>query len=169
MSDLIKLLEKYNVGDVLIILILSFLAVKGIITEINNIKTKLKKNREEYHEQESDKEDEKEKIEDRLTSLEEKVKSIDEIMDIVKSIKSCQDDNQESRRKATVATCRSSLQLLTDKVLEKGYMTQIEYETFDDLAEVYLANRGNHTMKDKVIPKVRKLPVYTEQELANMK
>lgn len=162
MNDLIKLLEKYNIADIFIILILVFLAVKGIMTEVNNIKTKIKKNKEEYHEEQSDKEEEK----DRLTVLENKIEAID---DMLKSIKDCQMDIQKCQQKSVVATCRSSLQLLTDKVLEKGYMTQIEYETFDDLAEVYISNKGNHTMKDKIIPKVRQLPVYTEQELTNNK
>ena len=51
------------------------------------------------------------------------------------------------------------LKNIADDALEKGYLTTIEFETFSALTDVYLFRKGNHYMKDFVIPQVLKLPV----------
>ena len=69
---------------------------------------------------------------------------------------------QEDNDAVTVANSRATLNTLAEQITAKGYMSEAEYDTFMDLSDIYLRKNGNHTMKDKIIPYIKSLPVKTQ-------
>jgi len=65
----------------------------------------------------------------------------------------------EERKKDTIANSRAWLYNLYEQLKDKPNITVNEYETFNDLAERYLAAGGNSVFKDKIIPEIRKKPI----------
>ena len=75
MGELITLISSYSLVQVLVIIILSFVAVKWIIQQVIEIKDKIKKNKEEYHQEENEKELKTEEIEKRFENIENHLKT----------------------------------------------------------------------------------------------
>ena len=114
-----------------------------------NIKTKADIQNEEYLKR-------LEKLETYVNSHYQKILVISEdLKKITETIK----ENEKKHNAETIATCRSTLYRLYIEAMQKGYVTQIELETFEDIANVYISAGGNHTMKDKIIPEFYFLPI----------
>ena len=159
MDNLIRLFEEYTFSSVLVVVIIFFLAFKEVWGAAVWIKDKL----ELYRKNKNKSEDEKETIEDRLAKLERHDKwQYDALMEATRSLQAITNtlsDMQKKQEEATVATARSALYRLSQEILAKGYMSQIEYDCFKELYDVYIENHGNHSMKDKIAPKVFALEI----------
>jgi len=159
MDNLILLLEEYTLPSVLIILIVCFLAFKEVWGAVVWIKDKL----ELYRKKKNQSEDEKETVEERLTRLEKhdgwQYNALLDVQRGLQTITNTLSDMQKRQEEATVATARSALYRLSQEILAKGYMSQIEYDCFKELYDVYIENHGNHSMKDKIAPKVFALEI----------
>ena len=159
MDNLIQLLSEHTLASILIMLALFFLAFKEVWGAAEWIKGKL----EVYRNRKNQTEDEKETIEDRLAKLERHDKwQYDALMEATRSLQAITNtlsDMQKKQEEATVATARSALYRLSQEILAKGYMSQIEYDCFKELYDVYIENHGNHSMKDKIAPKVFALEI----------
>lgn len=159
MDNLILLLEEYTLSSVLVVLVLFFLAFKEIWVAGSWIKDKL----ELYRNKKNQTEDEKETVEDRLVKLEKhdnwQYNALLETTKSLQTIANTLSDMQKKQEEATVATARSALYRLSQEILAKGYMSQIEYDCFKELYDVYIENNGNHSMKDKIAPKVFALEI----------
>lgn len=158
MDAVIELIEKYGVTAIVII-ILGCVAAKETVEFISWVKGKL----HAWKDKENDKEDKEESVDDRLTRLEShdswQYEKINEMAESMEDIKELLMQNQEKQDEATVAMCRALLKNIADEALEKQYLTTVEFETFSALADVYIFRKGNHYMKDKIIPEVLKLPI----------
>lgn len=155
MSQIQKLLEYDGLMAVIIGIFVILFAVKEVIEVIGYFKKKLGiKTKEDL---------ENEKIESRLSTLEShdnwQYNEIISISNAIDELKNMIKENEEERRIETIATNRSRLLELYKKAMEKQSVTQVELETFDAIAEIYIAAGGNHTMKDKIIPEFRRLPI----------
>lgn len=159
MDNLILLLEEHTLSSVFVILIICFLAFKEIWAAGVWIKEKL----ELYRKKKNKTEDEKETVEDRLAKLEKHDKwQYNAWMEMTKSLQTISNtlsDMQKKQEESTVATARSALYRLSQEILAKGHMSQIEYDCFKELYDVYIENHGNHSMKDKIAPKVFALEI----------
>lgn len=159
MPNLIHLLENYTFPTLFILIIFLFLAVKEVCGAVTWVKDKLNS----YHKKRSQSEDEKESVEDRLTKLEKHDNwQYNALLEMTKSLQNINNtlvDMQKKQEEATVATARSALYRLSQEILAKGYMSQIEYDCFKELYDVYIENHGNHSMKDKIAPEVFKLEI----------
>lgn len=159
MDNLILLLEEYTLPSVLVILIICFLAFKEVWSAAVWIKDKL----ELYRNKKNQSEDEKETVEERLTKLEKHDKwQYNAWMEMTRSLQTISNtlsDMQKKQEESTVATARSALYRLSQEILAKGHMSQIEYDCFKELYDVYIENHGNHSMKDKIAPKVFALEI----------
>lgn len=158
MDAVIELIEGYG-STAIIIIILSAVAVKQVVEFCSWTKGKL----DAWRNKENNKEEQQESVEDRLTRLENndtwQHNKINDVAESIEDIKELLMQNQERQDEAAVAMCRALLKNIADDALEKGYLTTIEYETFSALTDVYLFRKGNHYMKDFLIPQVLKLPV----------
>lgn len=159
MDNLILLLEEYTLPSVLVILIIFFLAFKEVWSAAVWIKDKL----ELYRKKKNQSEDEKETVEERLLKLEKhdnwQYKALMDVTSSLQTITNTLSDMQKKQEEATVATARSALYRLSQEILAKGHMSQIEYDCFKELYDVYIENHGNHSMKDKIAPKVFALEI----------
>ena len=114
-----------------------------------NIKTKSDIQNEEH----------KKRLETLETYVDSHYKQIESISEDLKNITKTIELNEEKHNAETIATCRSTLYRLYTEAMKKGYVSQIELETFEDIANVYVNAGGNHTMKDKIIPEFYSLPI----------
>lgn len=159
MDSLIYLLKEYTLPTLLILIIFLFLAVKEVCGAVVWVKDKLNA----YHNKRNKTEEEKESVDERLTKLEKHDNwQYNALLDVTRSLQSINNtlaDMQKKQEEATVATARSALYRLSQEILAKGYMSQIEYDCFKELYDVYIENHGNHSMKDKIAPEVFKLEI----------
>ena len=158
MDAVIDLIENYGVTAIIII-ILSCIAAKETVEFISWVKERL----HAWKDKENSKEDKEETVDDRLTRLEThdswQYEKIKDMAESIEDIKELLVQNQEKQDEATVAMCRALLKNIADEALAKGCLTTIEFETFSSLSDVYIFRKGNHAMKDRIIPEVLKLPI----------
>ena len=158
--DVIDFLEKYDMASAIIFLVLCFAAIKEVW---DNIICWILEKLNLYHRKKSDKEDEKEILNNRIAKLEEHDNwQYNQLLEITNTLKEIRDDmkkNEDYQKQCTVASYRSTIYSLHKDFTEKGYLTQIEYETFKELSDIYIECNGNHTCKDKLIPEVLDLPI----------
>lgn len=171
MKELMQLTSDFTFANIIAIIVLLFLSVKGVYEAINWVRGEIEKQyekRDQYaknYEQVDARikalEDQNQLQFEKLNKLEESQSSIVQILDEMKEevIK-----DKEQRSREIVAQARSSLYRLYGEFKkdfeEKGYITPSQYETFTDLAEVYEQNGGNHTFAEKIIPFVMSIPVH---------
>ena len=158
MDAVIELVQNYG-STAIVVIILSCMAIKQIIEFVSWAKGKL----DAWRDKENDKDEKQESVDDRLTRLEDhdnwQYQKINDVAESIEDIKELLVQSQEKQDEAAVAMCRALLKNIADDALGKGYLTTIEFETFSALTDVYLFRKGNHYMKDFVIPQVLKLPV----------
>jgi len=159
MDALERLLNEYSAGTIIMVVVLVFVACEWLVTKIKKVVDWFKKRKKDYHAEETAKDAREDEINNRLDALEKAdQKQIDAFKDISKNISEMQasiKQMQKDQKKMAVASCRSTLYRIASEIEDRDYITQIEYETFNELADIYIANEGNHTMKDKIIPMIR--------------
>lgn len=158
MDAVITLIEDYGVTAIIVIILFA-VAVKQVVEFYSWAKGKL----DAWRNAENSKDEQQESVEDRLTRLENhdnwQYEKINDVAESIEDIKELLVQSQDKQDEAAVAMCRALLKNIADDALEKGYLTTIEFETFSALTDVYLFRKGNHYMKDFLIPQVLKLPV----------
>lgn len=111
-------------------------------------------------------EQDRESIENRLTILEKHDKwqynEISKISKGIEEIASRLDSAEEDTRKRIIIEYGADLYELHIKFMKQGYVTKAGLETFQSLADTYIASGGNHSIKGKIIPEVMSLPINDE-------
>ena len=70
---------------------------------------------------------------------------------------------EEERKKDTVSNSRAWLFQLYENLKDRETLTMNEYETFNALAERYIAAGGNSVFRDKLIPAILSIPIDEER------
>ena len=137
----------------------SFFLALFVIKELFELWKWYKGRADEYHKKESDKEDFKAKVE----VLEEEFnKSMSAMADIKKTLLALHDrldKYEEGRKEDFVVSSRATLYQLYDEMNDKDELSISEFETFNNLADRYLANGGNGVFKNKIIPEIQGKPI----------
>lgn len=167
MDELIDILKNYNLNDILVLFVLFALAIYGIVEMVKKVKGMF----DSYHKNQSAKEDKEKNITDRLDKLEEGEKettetlgkiseSIDELRKLIETV-------QRNQNKSNLATCKSALYRLSAELISKGWVSQIEYETLQDLYDVYKMSSPNpiYDGQNNNIRRALMLPILTEEEI----
>lgn len=68
-------------------------------------------------------------------------------------------DAERERKLDIVASAKVWLFRLYEELKDKPTLTMVEYETFDGLAQRYLAAGGNSIFQNKIIPEIRQKPI----------
>ena len=163
MSELIKLISDNGIGGVVVTFILLCLAVRGIVDFIKWVKKML----EDYRAGKNTKEDEVKNIMSLISSLDRRVTMLEEQNalqnETLVSMGKKLDNIAEDHRRQTVAAFRSTIMRIHSDVFSRTppRISQIEYETFCDIADIYIEKHGNHTAKDRLIPEIKDL--YNKQ------
>lgn len=145
--------------NTLVGIILFIAAVRGLYEFVKWVKSEM----EVWYNKKYTADEKSENIEDRLTKLEEtderQINAIKSLEVSLSNIDSKLDDMSGRFNHQCVAVIRHSLYSMYPQIKEQGYLTQSQYETWKDLADVYLSKGGNHTFAEKIIPEVDKLEV----------
>ena len=93
-------------------------------------------------------------------SLSKISESLDELRKLIEVV-------QKNQNKSNLATCKSALYRLSSELLAKGWVSQIEYETLEDLYEVYKmsTDKSLYDGKNNNIRRALSLPILTEDEI----
>lgn len=164
MSELITLLEGHSLSSIAIIFILFVLIIIGIYETIEKLKGIFLS----YHNKLSKEENKDISINDKLNSLKVKINEIEEQLDeISNQLERLQVNTNRSNR----ALSRPALNDLAIKLINKGWMSQTEYETLSELTDVYLmsASVQDGYVKPSLIQRALELKVLTEQEAEELK
>lgn len=110
---------------------------------------------------------EKETFESRVSKLESHDKwQYNEILKISKGIdeiKERLDANEKETNQRIIVQYGAELYNLHSKFMEQKHTTRAGLETFQLLADTYIACGGNHSIKGKIIPEVISLPIQENE------
>ena len=153
------MISDYGIGGVVVTFILLCLAVRGVVDFVKWVRKLL----EDYRAGKNMKEDEVKNIMNLISSLDTRVTMLEEQNALqnncLEAMTHKLDDIAEDQRKQTVAAFRSTIMRIHSDVFSRTppRISQIEYETFCDIADIYISKHGNHTAKDKLIPEIKDL------------
>lgn len=150
MNYIETLLEEYGLVQVVLIIILVFVAVEWLVSKWHVIVSWLNV----YHEHKSAEENE----ENRFVALEESTARIQSCLAEMYELMEKLDTNN---KRTTIASSRSTIYRVCNESMERGYMTQVEFEIIDELGDIYVSLGGNHYVKDRLLPTTLGLPVMS--------
>ena len=173
MDKFIELFSTFTFAQVVCVIVLTILGVKGAADLLKNIKNDL----ESWYQKKRGIEKKEETLEDRVAKLEEndmgqieKLSEIEEsvqrltgfLEETVKDRNARLDEISENHKQAVVAQARASLYKIAKDLEGRDYITSAEYEIFHDLSVSYLSNGGNSIFKNKIIPRIESLPIRND-------
>lgn len=107
--------------------------------------------------------EDKQTVENRLKTLEKhdawQYQEIQKISKGIDDIKNRLDANEKETNQRIIVQYGAELYNLHSKFMAQKYVTRAGLETFQLLADTYIACGGNHSIKGKVIPEVMSLPI----------
>ena len=110
--------------------------------------------------------EDKETIKNRIKTLENhdnwQYKEIVKISKGVDDIKDRLDTNEKETNQRIIIQYGAELYNLHSKFMAQKYVTRAGLETFQLLADTYIACGGNHSIKGKIIPEVMALEIKDE-------
>ena len=108
-------------------------------------------------------EEDKETVENRIKTLEKhdnwQYQEILKISKGIDDIKKSLDVNEKETNQRIIVQYGAELYNLHSKFIAQKYITRAGLETFQLLADTYIACGGNHSIKGKIIPEVMALPI----------
>lgn len=108
-------------------------------------------------------EEDKETVENRIKTLEKhdnwQYQEIQKISRGIDDIKKSLDINEKETNQRIIVQYGAELYNLHSKFMAQKYITRAGLETFQLLADTYIACGGNHSIKGKIIPEVMALPI----------
>lgn len=108
-------------------------------------------------------EEDKETVENRIKTLEKhdnwQYQEILKISKGIDDIKKSLDINEKETNQRIIVQYGAELYNLHSKFISQKYITRAGLETFQLLADTYIACGGNHSIKGKIIPEVMALPI----------
>lgn len=171
MTELINLLDTYNISTIIILFITFIIIIIGIY----EIAIKVKDIFSNYYNKRNSKEEKESCINERINNLEKRdedtAKELESMKNNIEEIKELIAKLQTNQNKSNRATCKSAMYRLSNELINKGWMTQTEYETLSDLSDVYMmsGNINDSYVRPAIIQRALTLPVYTEEEVEKIK
>lgn len=169
MEALITLVESYSLSSIVIFAVLLFLAIRGINSAYTEIKAWLKK----YYDSKKEKDEKAEAIDDRLRALEEAEEQdkvqLKELKELIEETRKAVNSLKDNQNEVNKAQAQSSMYRLATELIRKGYMSQTESETLDELTRIYMISCGRNYITPPIIERAMKLDVLTDEEIENKK
>lgn len=140
MGELITLISSYSLVQILVIIVLSFAAIKWIAQQTIEIKDRIKKSKEEYHQEENEKELKAEEINKRFekietylnTDYEKIINTENHLCQIEESLKSVQDTLSDME----IQSLRKQILNFTQKATDITN-ANVSREEYDEIGRVY--------------------------------
>lgn len=163
MDGIQKLIEQYGLGSTVVLFIIFVCACFGAIDLYRKGKGYL----DDYHTTRNDIENKEKTVNERLERLEkyegEDKERLDKISTSLDELRVLIQQVQKNQNHANIATCRSAMYRLGSELVKKGWATENESETLQDLYNVYVTAGAKD--KPNVVERALLLPVLTDDEI----
>lgn len=163
MKEIEQLLQSFDVGQIILLFLIFVSAIFGIMDIVKKVKGAL----ESYYQSRSSEENKDKTITDRLDKLEkseeEDKAQLKEISNSIEELRKLIMKVQENQDRSNVATARSAMYRLSSELINKKWMSQSEYDTLYDLADVYKLSCKEEV--PSLVKRALMLPVLTDEEI----
>lgn len=136
-------------------ILLFIAAIRGLYEFVSWIKKELNK----WYEGKNEEENAEKKLEERVTNIEKdnslQFEKLSSLEDAVISVNDKLDNMYDSMKESTICTFRAEMLRLWHECSAQGNATQAQMDTFERMAELYLAQGGNGLFRNKIIPEFR--------------
>ena len=150
MNDLIKLFTEYSLGSIIVFLMLILSSVFGVYKR-NSVENRDKEINNAIKQ-----------VEDLITAQNERIDKIENrINELEKSIKTI----NENLNKFNKATSRNAVYKLANELIAKQWMSQSDYESLQELSDIYMKSGDSHYVIPNIIQRALNLPVLTDEEI----
>ena len=136
-------------------ILMSFAIMLFVIKEAGDLLKWYKGKADDYHKTESKKEDAEEEVNKLKRDLVEFQQVMYDIKKTLNALHRRLDENETCRKEDFVVSSRATLFQLYEDFKDKEDLTLSEYETFNNLADRYLADGGNGVFRHKIIPEIQ--------------
>ena len=165
MDDLIKLFTDYSFGSIVVFILLILSSVAGVYSVFTKVTAIL----EVYRRKRNSEEDRDKKIDDAIKHFEELIdaqaKRIDADKEKIEQLEKKTNIIDENLNKFNKATSRNAVYKLANELIAKQWMSQSDYESLQELSDVYMKSGDSHYVIPNIIQRALSLPVLTDEEI----
>lgn len=165
MDDLIKLFTDYSFGSIVVFILLILSSVAGVYSVFTKVTAIL----EVYRRKRNSEEDRDKKIDDTIKHFEELIdaqaKRIDADEEKIEQLEKKTNIIDENLNKFNKATSRNAVYKLANELIAKQWMSQSDYESLQELSDVYMKSGDSHYVIPNIIQRALSLPVLTDEEI----
>ena len=165
MGDLVKLFTEYSFGSIIVFILLILSSVAGVYSAF----TKLTAILEVYRIKRNSIEERDKKIDDAIKHVEELIdiqaKRIDTDEERISNLEKKTNTIDENLNKFNKATSRNAVYKLANELIAKQWMSQSDYESLQELSDVYMKSGDSHYVIPNIIQRALSLPVLTDEEI----
>ena len=165
MDDLIKLFTDYSFGSIVVFILLILSSVAGVYSVFTKVTAIL----EVYRRKRNSEEDRDKKIDDAIKHFEELIdtqaKRIDADEEKIEQLEKKTNIIDENLNKFNKATSRNAVYKLANELIAKQWMSQSDYESLQELSDVYMKSGDSHYVIPNIIQRALSLPVLTDEEI----
>lgn len=165
MGDLIKLFTDYSFGSIVVFILLILSSVAGVYSVFTKVTAIL----EVYRRKRNSEEDRDKKIDDAIKHFEELIdaqaKRIDADEEKIEQLEKKTNIIDENLNKFNKATSRNAVYKLANELIAKQWMSQSDYESLQELSDVYMKSGDSHYVIPNIIQRALSLPVLTDEEI----
>ena len=165
MNYLIKLFTEYSFGSIIVFLFVILSSVAGVY----QIFTKITAILEAYRSRRNSVEDRDKAINDAIKQVEALIdaqsKRIDADEEKINKLEKKTTTIDENLNKFNKATSRNAVYKLANELIAKQWMSQSDYESLQELSDVYMKSGDSHFVIPNLIQRALNLPVLTDEEI----
>lgn len=170
MSELAKAIIEYGIVTVIVVggaIFTAFFAIK-------EAKKKTIEALEEYRQSKNQIEEKDKSINTRFVKIEKKQEEdhqelmelkndLNGVRTLIIEVQKQQNINNESQKRSNRAQAKAAMVEMANEIISKGFMTEMEAETLDELTSVYMQNAavGDSYVPPTVIQKALAMPIKT--------
>ena len=136
-------------------ILMSFFIMLFVIQKGGELFKWFKGRADDYHKNESKKEDSEEEVSKLKKDFVESQQVMYDIKKALSALHRRLDEYEICRKEDFVVSSRATLFRLYEDFKDKEELTLSEYETFNNLADRYLADGGNGVFRHKIIPEMQ--------------
>ncbi len=165
MEDLIKLFTEYSFGSIIVFIMIILSSTTGVY----HIFTKITSILEAYRFHRNSIENRDKKIDDAIKQVENLISAQNERIQKdeakIEALEKKTNNIDEDLNKFNKATSRNAVYKLANELIAKQWMSQSDYESLQELSDIYMKSGDSHYVIPNLIQRALNLPVLTDEEI----
>lgn len=165
MEDLIKLFTEYSLGSIIVFIMIILSSVAGVyhtFTKVTAILEAYRFRRNSIEDRDKKIDDAIKQVEDLITAQNERIQK-DEAK--IEALEKKTNNIDEDLNKFNKATSRNAVYKLANELIAKQWMSQSDYESLQELSDIYMKSGDSHYVIPNLIQRALNLPVLTDEEI----